>query len=598
MLTRLRLTNYRGFEDHEVPLRATSILVGRNNAGKSTAVEALRFVSIVTERLSGLGFTEPYHELGIRHVGVKPSLRQAEVNFRSICHNYTDPPAIAEATFSSGATLTVYLFMHRGRHNEPQEAMHAVIRNAQGRIVSTRAEAMKCGLDKVSILPQIGPVLQEEKPLAPGYVRGAMSSPLAPRHFRNQLKLLYDEYFAQFADLAEANWPRLRVDGLEGSDFPSEEPLSLLVRDGKFVGELAWMGHGLQMYLQTIWFLARTPPEATVILDEPDVYMHADLQRRLIRLLRGRYRQIVLATHSIEIMEEVEPGEIVIIDKESSRSHFADSVASAQSAVELLGSVQNLHLVRLLHSKRFLHVEGKDLAILKRLHDRLFPKTHVPLDTIPNVPLEGRSRWPWAFGSAATLKNVTGDAVVLYCILDSDYHSDEELQKQYHDAQQVGIQLHIWRRKEIENYLVVPRSIRSVLWQETPWDAAIPSEEEIVARIDEITLGMEDDVFDSIASETCRQSRSVDTKTANRKAREAIAELKRQGRPLVELVSGKALISALSRWTQEKWGVSLSPRRIAKAMRSEDIPDEVVQVLESIENCAVLPFSGWRERGW
>ncbi len=47
-----------------------------------------------------------------------------------------------------------------------------------------------------------------------------------------------------------------------------------------------------------MWFVARTRGYATVILDEPDVYMHADLQRKLIRLLRNRYPQIVIAaTH-------------------------------------------------------------------------------------------------------------------------------------------------------------------------------------------------------------------------------------------------------------------------------------------------------------
>jgi hypothetical protein len=33
------------------------------------------------------------------------------------------------------------------------------------------------------------------------------------------------------------------------------------------------MGHGLQMWLQTMWFLARVGYAACAILDEPDVYM-------------------------------------------------------------------------------------------------------------------------------------------------------------------------------------------------------------------------------------------------------------------------------------------------------------------------------------
>jgi predicted ATP-dependent endonuclease of OLD family len=49
----LRLQNFRGFVDHRVPLKQTSVLVGANNAGRSTIVEALRLIAVITERLLG-----------------------------------------------------------------------------------------------------------------------------------------------------------------------------------------------------------------------------------------------------------------------------------------------------------------------------------------------------------------------------------------------------------------------------------------------------------------------------------------------------------------------------------------------------------------
>jgi AAA ATPase domain len=50
MLERMRLRNFRGFEDHAVPFRDSTVIVGANNAGKSTLVEALRLVGLVTDR--------------------------------------------------------------------------------------------------------------------------------------------------------------------------------------------------------------------------------------------------------------------------------------------------------------------------------------------------------------------------------------------------------------------------------------------------------------------------------------------------------------------------------------------------------------------
>ena len=52
-----------------------------------------------------------------------------------------------------------------------------------------------------------------------------------------------------------------------GRGFPGD-PLFLHVRNEEFVGEVAKMGHGLQMWLQTMWFLTRARDASTLILDE------------------------------------------------------------------------------------------------------------------------------------------------------------------------------------------------------------------------------------------------------------------------------------------------------------------------------------------
>ena len=47
---KVRLRNFRGFDDHVVPLRDLTIIVGENNAGKSTIVEALRLAALAVNR--------------------------------------------------------------------------------------------------------------------------------------------------------------------------------------------------------------------------------------------------------------------------------------------------------------------------------------------------------------------------------------------------------------------------------------------------------------------------------------------------------------------------------------------------------------------
>ena len=50
MLKQLEFDNFRCFAVHKVPLRPLTIIVGRNNAGKSTVAEGLRLISLVLSR--------------------------------------------------------------------------------------------------------------------------------------------------------------------------------------------------------------------------------------------------------------------------------------------------------------------------------------------------------------------------------------------------------------------------------------------------------------------------------------------------------------------------------------------------------------------
>jgi AAA15 family ATPase/GTPase len=52
VIEKLTVENFRGFDHHEIPFRETTIIVGANNAGKSTAVEALRLIALFSALLT------------------------------------------------------------------------------------------------------------------------------------------------------------------------------------------------------------------------------------------------------------------------------------------------------------------------------------------------------------------------------------------------------------------------------------------------------------------------------------------------------------------------------------------------------------------
>jgi hypothetical protein len=352
------------------------------------------------------------------------------------------------------------------------------------------------------------------------------------------------------------------------------------------------MGHGLQMWLQTMWFLARSRDEDTVILDEPDVYMHADLQRRLIRFVRSRNPQLIVATHSIEIMAEVEPEDILVIDQGRREAKFADSLPAVQRVIDQIGGVHNLNLARLSTSKRCLLVEGKDLEILKQFQNNLIPNSSEPLDIMPNMSIGGWGGWSYAIGSRMFLTNALGEEIFVYCLLDSDYHTAEAIAARYEEARRVGVRLHIWQRKEIENYLLVPSAIVRLIAKRLGKQTDPPSEERVRARLEKIAETKKDETFDAISQEVLGENRSRGAKFANEAARKWIEEAWSSFDGKLSTISGKFMLSRISGWAQRTFGAMLSARRIARELRASEIPPEMRGVITAIEEKSDPPSHG------
>jgi energy-coupling factor transporter ATP-binding protein EcfA2 len=129
MIHSLQLKNFRRFGDHKLTFRQVTLLVGANNAGKSTIVEALRLVSIVANRYRVLPFRPPPPWLAEERAapGVAPSLTGTGIDLSAVMNQYSDPPARIFATFTGGQSVEIYL--------GPDGEIHAVLRGTGGRLV-------------------------------------------------------------------------------------------------------------------------------------------------------------------------------------------------------------------------------------------------------------------------------------------------------------------------------------------------------------------------------------------------------------------------------------------------------------------------------
>ena len=568
MLSKLVLRNYRCFENSEISFRDVAVLVGNNNAGKSTLVEALRIVGECAQKFKHAKYVQAPPELALPATtrGFYMKLDALRIDLRTIVYRYrNDVFAEIKAFFSNNTCIKVFL---------SNDLVFSII-ESNGQMITNRSLAIKQGDFQLHILPQIGLIREEEKLLSHDTIINDMSSRLSSRHFRNELYMYRDQYFDTFRSLAQETWPGLRIDDIS---YEYGETINLLVTDNDYAAEIGMMGSGLQMWLQIIWFISHCPKSGTIVLDEPDVYMHPDLQRRILFLVKQRFAQTIIATHSVEIISAVEPRQIVTVDKKSRKMQYANNYKAVQDVISNLGSEHNLSLVRLGNAKKCVFVEGKDIATLRKIQDILYPNAPVSVDQLPTVALGGWSRFNEALGAARLFYEETKGDIKTYCILDRDYHSDEEIHQLYLQADENHLVLHVWSKKEIENYLLAPKALARVagIKQEgQEWDEF---QEGLFHELD----GLYTNIEGSKLNELCKIDRSKTPSIYLPEVRKWLASNWGTLEGRLSIACGKDVISIVNSWIKEKYNKSSSRSKIIAALRPEDIPFEMKQVISDL----------------
>ena len=83
--------------------------------------------------------------------------------------------------------------------------------------------------------------------------------------------------------------------------------------------EVFWSGFGLQVWMQIVLQFMRGSDNSVLVLDEPDIYLHPELQVRMVELAARKFGQIFIATHSPTIIESANSEDILTISaKEAS----------------------------------------------------------------------------------------------------------------------------------------------------------------------------------------------------------------------------------------------------------------------------------------
>jgi hypothetical protein len=310
--------------------------------------------------------------------------------------------------------------------------------------------------------------------------------------------------------------------------------------------------------------------------------MHADLQRKLIRMMKGKYNQIIIATHSVEIISEVRPHDILIVNRQKKESVFAESYPELQGNLDRLGSIHNIGLTRLLDNKKYLLVEGKDFSIIKILYDIAYPEARLPLDFIHTTPTGGWGSWDFVLENIRAIKKSMPklDAIVVY---DRDYFTEKTINKRIEEAKSNHIKIHIWRMKEIENYLIIPEAIARLICSK---QAHLDYENvlaEIKKLIRTISDEMQQDTWDEFESVLCKENKQKEPKTIRKEFKPDFDRKWAAVETRLAILGGKEMLAKLSDCCKERFDVSFSDKQIASEIRPSEISKDFYSLFNLID---------------
>ncbi len=579
MLRRIDLTNFKAFERFTVHVRGDTFLVGPNNAGKSTLIAAVRASANMLRIASRLRATDRLEFDGVLRSGHSFSGKQVDLVQENLRHEFHPVESRVRLVFDDDAELVAIW--------PPGDDEFGFFCVRHRDVTLRQPREVKKALPNVGLVPILSPMEHEEEPLSEGHVRANLDSRLASRHFRNQLYLLsleksedagYQSRLEEFRAFAEPWLVELKLEDLKLSlsgDHPAldcyySEPDSAIHK------EVFWSGDGMQIWLQLLLHLFRLRNADVILLDEPDVFLHSDLQRRLVDLLESIEAQVITATHSPEVLAEAEPNSVIWVSRNRRQGVRAPSDRLLFELSDSLGTQFNLRLARTLRARCVLFVEGQDVKVLRHIARTVGAKRVYREDGLVVVPLDGFDRWEHLDAFQWLTDKLLEKSVRSHVILDRDHRDQKTVSDVERRLRKAGLDPHVWQRHELENYLLSPTALARLSGADQSW---------IEATLTDIVAGFEDDVYAGISTALLRAHKQsdLDGKAVIKLAKQEADAIWKDATTRQDACPGKQLLSRLNERLQADGHQTVTPRLLASRMQVPEIPAELRKVLRAVD---------------
>lgn len=241
-------------------------------------------------------------------------------------------------------------------------------------------------------------------------------------------------------------------------------------RDKSSKRDLMVEGSGFLQWL-SVFALALDKHNDVLLLDEPDAHLHSSLQSLLLEKLEDicqkNDKQILMVSHSSDLIKLIDYEKVLHV--ENSEANYLKNNEEKVVVLEGLGSKYFPLLDSIIEHKRILLVENaSDIRALKAVCAALGMEW--PRNLVPWVTNKAhKERKTLIIELNQKIMSETGSPIMAYSLrdLDDDHYNTTNISLHYNgkdvqrddSGQHTIMKYRTLRRREIENYLIVPEAI-------------------------------------------------------------------------------------------------------------------------------------------
>ncbi len=302
MITKIKIERFKSLHKVELNLGQVNVLVGANNSGKSSILQAIQFTASVAQTAGIYSTNASFKSDGSLATSVSPD--------QLIYSPVKDPYSLANGgVLKEDSSKCIYVAFE----NDEGDTVEARLRKGRNKNIAVRFEGEKIGKGLLSLenpfcmyVPGLAGIPFEEEIRPVGIIRRSAAKGDSNTVFRNVLyRLREGNNWENFLTDINAIFPNLKLQIEAHPESDGQIVVSFKFDDDTEYLPIDLAGTGVLQAIQIASYVNYFHPQI-LLLDEPDSHLHPDNQRllasMLLRLADRNKTTIIISTHSRHLM--------------------------------------------------------------------------------------------------------------------------------------------------------------------------------------------------------------------------------------------------------------------------------------------------------